>query len=40
MSVTRELIHVHSELGDQHLGGAPADAVNGIQPRQFISERR
>src|SRR4029453_15010094 len=39
VAVTGELTHVHSELGDQNLGGAPGDAVNGIQARQFIRER-
>src|SRR5437867_9578159 len=37
VAVTGELTHVHSELGDQHLGGAPGDAVNGIQAGQFIA---
>src|SRR6266566_2060693 len=39
VAVTGELTHVHSELRDQHLGGAPGDAVNGIQAGQFIRER-
>jgi hypothetical protein len=37
--VTGELAHVHPQFGDEDFSGALGDAVDAIQPRQFLSER-
>jgi hypothetical protein len=40
MSVTRKLRHVDANLGNEDLGGMPADSGDGVQMRQLLAERR
>lgn len=39
MAVGREPVHVRTDLGEEHLGGAAVDAGDGVQELNLVSER-